>query len=438
MPLFPGLTSLVRAAANTTSTRISLFRRNTGGGVAAVVAILSPVFIGAMGLGSETSYWYLTQRKVQNAADVSVHAATLRKFRGDDAANVRSMAEYVAANSDLDMAESVMTINDPPASGALAGDTTAVEVIIVRTVPRMFSAIYDDTPVDITGRAVAAFDGGGPGCIIALSDTTQEAINIGGSADINLDGCDMVSNAAGISFDMDGGGGSVNARCIQTVGTAQTTNSLTTECARLREFSPPAPDPYGSVAEPVPNGACSSSNVGQNNQTTNVSPNSLHSSGMMSRRYCNGLTLRGTVNFDPGIYFIEGGAFQVNANSQINGTGVIFFLADGVEITFNGTADFDISAPTTGPYAGILIFGSRSATTMTHRINGDAGVTMDGAIYTPESHLEFIGNTATSAVSCTQIIGDTVGFSGNGSIAIECSNTAGNDAHTGLQVRLWE
>ena len=60
--------------------RFRSFRRDTFGGVAAIVAITSPVLIGAMGLGGEAGYWYLTQRKVQNAADVAAHAAALREM----------------------------------------------------------------------------------------------------------------------------------------------------------------------------------------------------------------------------------------------------------------------------------------------------------------------------------------------------------------------
>ena len=248
----------------------------------------------------------------------------------------------------------------------------------------------------------------------------------------------MVSNAQGVSFDMNGVGSSVNARCIQTVGVAVATSSLTTECARLRENSPPSPDPYANVPEPVPSGTCQGANVGQNNQTTTVTASEVHASGMNSMRFCSGLNVRGDVTFQPGIYFIEGGDFRFNSNAAIFGDGVIFYLADGVEISFNGTADMDISAPTTGDYAGILFFGSRSATTMSHTINGDAGVVIDGAIYAPASHIDLIGNAATSTVSCTQVIGDSIAFSGNGSIGIECSNTAGNDGHTGIQVVLIE
>lgn len=426
------------AAGRKARDKFHQFRRDTTGGVAAIVTIVSPVLVGGMGLGGEAGYWYLTQREVQNAADVAAHAAAIRKLQGDPQASYESMADYIVQQAQVSLASSTIAVNSPPQQGTLAGVGAAVEVTVTESLPRMFTAIYTTDPKIVSGRAVAFADGGGPGCIIALSPVVQGAISVGGSADINLDGCDMVSNAEGISFDMNGVGSSVNARCVQTVGVAVTTNSLTTECARLREHSPPAADPYANVPEPVASGTCQGANVGQNNQTTTVTAFEVDASGMNSMRFCNGLNVRGDVTFAPGIYFIEGGEFRFNSNAAIFGSGVIFYLADGVEITFNGTADMDISAPTTGPYAGILFFGSRSATTMSHTINGDAGVIVDGAIYAPASHIDLIGNAATSTVSCTQVIGDSIAFSGNGSIGIECSNTAGNDGHTGIQVVLVE
>ena len=414
------------------------FRRCTSGSVAALFAIVSPVLVGAMGLGAETGYWYIQKRNVQNAADVGAHGAAIRKISGDDAAGYSAMADYVVQRTGLNMARTNTNVVSPPASGPGAGLAGAVAVTVEQTVPRMFSAIYSSNAITVTGRAVAHADAGGPGCVIALAHYAQGAITVSGSADVDLVGCDLVSNAEGASIKVIGSGGSVSVRCAQASGFVSYTSILSVECERMRENAPPIADPYAGVPEPAITGACQSSNVGQNNQTTIVTPIESHASGMTSIRYCNGLSLRGDVTLNPGLYLIEGGDFQVNSNASIHGEGVIFFLADGVEMIFNGTADLDLSAPASGDYAGILIFGSRSATTMSHRINGDAGVIMDGAIYTPASHLDFIGNAATSAVSCTQIIGDTIEFSGNGAISITCQNTAGDDAHTGKQVVLLE
>ncbi len=313
----------------------------------------------------------------------------------------------------------------PPTSGAYAGEDNAVEAVVTQSVPRMFTAIYSSNPVLISARAVAVVQSGGSGCVLALSRTAEGAITVTGSSDSTLTLCDMISNAAGTSFIMSGNGSSVSANCIQTSGTAVTTGNLSVVCEHLREHAAPVADPFADVEEPALTGACQSGDVGRNNATTVVTPTEAHASGMMSRRYCSGLSLRGTVQFAPGLYLIEGGDFNINSNATIAGEGVVFYLAEGVNLRFNGTASVDLSAPTAGPYAGILIFGSRDATTASHTINGNFGSTIDGAIYAPASHLTLSGSAQTSMHGCTQFVTDTVTFSGSGTIDISCESTAG-------------
>lgn len=418
--------------------RFRSLRRDTVGAVAVVVAVMAPVLVGSMGLGGEVGYWYLKEASLQNAADVAAHASAIRLATGGDSTQLQSVADYVAGRSAIDLAAADLQLNNPPTSGILNGNGSAVEVIATESVPRLFSAIYDTTPVAINGRAVAVGDGGASGCVIALSSTIQNALTISGSAQVTLSGCDMVSNAVGQSFYMEGTSSLVSSRCIQTVGTAYDRPNLTTDCSFLRENADPLADPYASVPEPAMTGSCSPRVVGRNNTTTPVSTDEPHASGMESRRYCNGLELYGTVNFEPGLYIIEGGSFRIASNARINGDGVVFYLADGVAMDFAGSARITISAPASGTYAGILVFGSRAATTTTHILSGDSQTTLNGAIYTPSSRLEYAGSSSATTGGCTQFIGNTVQIRGSGTININCSNTAGNPADTGMYVRLME
>jgi Flp pilus assembly protein TadG len=400
------------------------FRRDSIGAVAVIVAITAPVLIGAMGLGSEAGYWYLTQRKVQSAADTAAHGAARRMAAGDDVANMTEMAQYLAGRAGVEMDAATVLVNQPPASGAFAGNGSAVEVRVTETVPRLFTAIWTMEPVPITARAVALVQSGGTGCVLALSDT-EGAITVSGSSESTLSLCDMVSNATGTAFVMSGNGSSVSANCIQTVGTAEVTGNLQVACASLREHAAAVADPFADVEEPALTGACQSAIVGQNNTTTVVSAIESHASGMRSRRYCNGLDLSGNVVFEPGLYLIEGGDFRINSNAQISGDGVVFYLAQGISLQFSGTATLDLSAPTSGPYEGLLIFGSRNSTGVSHTINGNVGSTLDGAIYAPTSHLTVSGSAQTSANGCTQFVTGTVTFTGSGSINISCEDPAG-------------
>lgn len=435
---FSSLVSPARRACGLLTGKLAEFRSNEGGNIATMTAILSPVLVGGMGLGAEAGYWYYSKNELQNAVDAAAHATALRSNNGDAQAALEDIATFVVGQAGVNLTQSNVAVNQPPTQGGFINDGGAVEIDVTRSVPRMFSAMWDNTPVQINARAVATAQSGGRGCVIALSDTEQGALSITGSADINLDQCDFVSNAAGVSFEMTGNGSTAVANCVQATGTATTTAGLTTTCATLRENSAPIADPFASVPEPVATGACQSSSVGKNNQSTTVTPAEAHTSGMSAIRYCNGMNIRGNVTLNPGLYLIEGGEFKINSNATITGTGVTFFLADGVEIRFNGTASLDVTAPSSGVYNGILIFGSRAGTNMDHRINGNISTVLNGAIYTPESHIDYLGNAQTSFDSCSQIIADTIDFSGNGTISMHCLFPTGPTADVSGQVAIVE
>jgi len=81
-----------------------------------------------------------------------------------------------------------------------------------------------------------------------------------------------------------------------------------------------------------------------------------------------------------------------------------------------------LTPPKSGPTKGIVMFGDRGIPLGTSfKFNGGASQSLGGAIYLPTAAITFAGGAATST-SCTQIIGDTVTFTGNSSIAINCSN----------------
>ena len=98
----------------------------------------------------------MTQRKIQNAADVAAHATAVRLNSGETLAELQTLAEFVVGNSDVDIDMTAVALNNPPLSGGYIEDNDAVEVVLTRTVPRMFSSIYGEGDIVITARAVAA------------------------------------------------------------------------------------------------------------------------------------------------------------------------------------------------------------------------------------------------------------------------------------------
>ena len=72
-----------------------------------------------------------------------------------------------------------------------------------------------------------------------------------------------------------------------------------------------------------------------------------------------------------GIYIIEGGGFTVSGNASVTGSGVMIVNAGSKypttggtygSITLSGNGSYNLSPPTSGTYAGIVIFQTRDNT----------------------------------------------------------------------------
>jgi len=91
------------------------------------------------------------------------------------------------------------------------------------------------------------------------------------------------------------------------------------------------------------------------------------------------------------------------------------------DASISSNAIINLTAPTSGPTAGIVFFGDRSMPVGTSfKLNGGGAQTFGGALYLPKGALDFSGGSNTGTV-CTQIIANTISFSGNSDVAVNCS-----------------
>ncbi len=404
--------------------------QDEAGSIAIVAAIILPLVVGGLGLGAETGYWYMMQRKLQHAADVSAHAAGVRKRAGAIKSQIDVAALNIAMSTGFSPSVGAIVVNSPPLAGIKSGSADSVEVLLTHVQSRLLSAIFSNTSVTIKARAVASIIAGSKACVLALAPTASGAVTVSGSTAVTLNGCDIASNSnAADSFLMSGTGAKLSTGCVDAVGQAVITSGLTlTQCAAVKEYAPVVRDPYASVPEPAVVGACNNAKVGQPNSTTTLTPANNHPSGVKSMRFCNGLDLKGIVNFSPGLYLIEGGDLRINggdANAtslvQLAGAGVTFYFASNAAMNINSKATLNLAAPTSGPFSGILFFGSRASGGYIQHVNGSATSTMQGAVYMPASAVSLNGNS-TAVGGCTQVIGLTVTFTGNSTLGATCDS----------------
>lgn len=395
-----------------------------------VTALAMPVVAGGLGLGSEVGYWYFNQRKVQNAADVAAYAAGAELRAGSSAAAIAAAATAAAEETGYVPARGVITTNAPPVTGPNAGDANAVEVTVSENLPRMFTGLFADGDVPVSGRAVVNITGGQQTCVLALDPSASGAVTFIGSTSTILIGCNVHSNSLAGASAIVTGSAYVEAPCMSASGTVQVDAGLSlTECVSPYEFADQEPDPYADLPVPDTTQPCKAQNVfgGGAGTTHNITEG----------RYCGGMDMRRIVNMGPGTYVVDGGDLQINSSANVQGSSITFYLVNGATASFNGGAHIDIDAPTTGDYAGVLIYVDRNEPYNTHSINGDSSSSINGAIYAAASHIQMNGGTDVSA-GCTQVVGRTITFSGNSAVGINCSGSGVRDINTSRLVRLVE
>src|SRR5262249_7279934 len=147
--------------------------------------------------------------------------------------------------------------------------------------------------------------------------------------------------------------------------------------------------------------------------------------------YCGGMKLNAGANvtLNPGIYYLDKGDLTVNGGATLTGTGVTLVFTSSnrknyANATINGGATINLTAPSSGPTAGIVFFGDRLMTMNTaFKLDGGSSTTFTGAIYLPAAAVSFAGGAAGNNGS-TQIVPNTISCDGNSNLAVKCDGTS--------------
>jgi Flp pilus assembly protein TadG len=394
---------------------LARFARDQSGSYLIIGALMTPVLVGFVGLATDYGIWTYTHQSAQSAADsAAVSAAT-----DGQAANATVQAGAVAAL--YGFADGVngatVTVNQPPKSGSRATVANAIEVIITQQKAPLFSAAFISRPLTISARSVAV-PNVGTGCVIALDSTASGAIKVQGSSQVNLQNCNLYDNSSSASALTVGGSATVTALSVGVVGGTSGASSITAADG-IKTGLAPTPDPYAAVSFP-PFFGCDQNNLSVNSSIT-LSP------GV----FCGGLsvTAGAVVTLNPGIYYMDRGSLSVEGNATINGAGVTIVFTSGnnnnwATASISSNANINLTAPTTGPTAGIVIFGDRNMPVgIPFKMTGGSTQNLGGAIYLPKAALNYAGGSGASN-GCTQIVADTLNWSGNSSLSLNCSGYA--------------
>ena len=397
------------------------FFRDTRGVVIIMFALMLPILVGFVALGVEVSFWFVQHRDLQSAADAAAIGASYSVKSNGSSSEIDAAALQEAERNGLVTADGdSITVNKPPTSGAFTSNEFAVEVVLSRPVALLFSGVFLDNAISVDTRAVATLTSETEACVLALDTSSSGTLTNQGNAAITMTGCAVAVNSSSSSAMGITGTSTLTTDCAYVVGdfSVGSNAALTTECPSAQSGSLAVDDPYEDVAEPAI-ASCLQTNF------------SISSGTLPQGTYCRGVNFSGTVALETGgIYVIDRGSFKVNAGATLTGTNVTIFLTSSTgsqyaTVTINGGANVTLSANNSGTYAGLLFYGDDDAPTSpptNHTFNGGATMDLTGTLYFPTGNINYTGGAALGG-SCTQMIAQTITFSGDADMNISCSNS---------------
>jgi Flp pilus assembly protein TadG len=403
------------ARAGVLAAPLRRWREDARGNILTTFALTAPMLLGAAGLGVDMGRWELAHKGLQRAADSAAISAAVA-YQANTTTDLTQQAAAVAASYNLTTEGGAsITVNRPPLTGAYRTNSNAVEVIVAQPQGRLFSRLFGQGSVSEHGRAVAV--GSSKACVLALDPTASGGVSVQGAVGVQAPNCALYADSNSSNAVNDGGGATIEALQVGAVGDVSGQSNITATNGIVQNGGVIA-DPYADVAMPSYSG-CDSNNY-STKRTVTIYP------GV----YCNGFTLNAGANVTmaPGVYFMDRGSFTINGQATLTGTGVTIVFTSSTGSNYAtakvaGGANVNLTAPTSGPLAGIVLFGDRSMPVGTSfSLAGGSTQSFGGATYLPEAAVSYAGG-ASGYNGCSQVIGDTVSFAGNSNLSINCAGS---------------
>lgn len=357
-----------------------------------LVALSFVALLGISTLAVDLGYWRFQQRLQQNAADsASIAGAVSLAYSTDVTTAARTDASTNGFTDDNGVTVSV-SVDNPPAAGAYAGNNNAVEAIVKKKQPVFFAGIFGLGFQWVSARAVAVLSSTNAGCIYVLKGglSGNLVLHGGGRGGITTTPlCGLVVNG---NLDVTGQA-NVDVSYAAYAGTGpkggsyphgQPTHTIagTDPCMRLAGCA------YLATLETTHPGlfsaACQDSPAGGGTLPANPLP---------PGHYCYG-PYSSTVTLQSGLFIMDKGMFA----GQTAGNGVTIYnnCTGSCSTTLNGgNVNDSIVAPLTGPTAGMVYYQPPNLQNSV-TVNGAAGtVQAIGGIYAPGASFTFNGQLPT-------------------------------------------
>jgi Flp pilus assembly protein TadG len=402
-------------------TWLNRLRKSESGNIIAIGAAAMPMLIGSAALAVDTIQLSLWKRQLQRAADSGAIAGAYSLSQGRNDAQIETSVE-----NDLTDNTHPPLVGEPTIErGPRGGYTQAVYVALTaeRTLP--FMHMFTGSPARLQADAAAAIVSQGRYCMVSLYNGTAPGITLGGNASVTL-GCGMITNSRAASAVTTGGAKSfIVATPVGAVGGLDgDVNNFSGE-TELVPYTAPQSDPFAGVPNP--------------DTSPCVNPQPLDVSGAMSIDVSGAGKCYSSLNVSPsgsltltgtGPLIIYGGNAEIKGDVKM-GTGsegqTLVMTgpenADGSvsagNLSMHSQANFSMTAPTSGDYAGLVFYRDRRAPASTMVIRGGASSRLAGGFYAATSNFDFAGNSGFDA-ECLMMVGQIIAFTGTSDLVNDC------------------
>jgi Flp pilus assembly protein TadG len=239
------------------------------GSILVWMSLMSVLVLAFLAFAFDGGYFYQQKRRMQTAADGAALAGALEKKRNPDATptEVEDTGRQDSAKNGFTHGSSniTVTINQPPTTGAYAGNNGYVEALITQQHQTFFASLFNLlTPAasgnfnqtNIRARAVA-----GPGssnCIYVLHPSAPAAFEISSGSVLNA-GCGVQVNSTSSTALSITSASHLNSTDINITGNYQATSGSTAS-PTPDTGEPAVPDPLAWLQPPTYSG-CNYTNV---------------------------------------------------------------------------------------------------------------------------------------------------------------------------------
>ena len=307
-------------------------------------------------------------------------------------------------------------VNDASSSQIPSVDVTTVQLQVTEATGYQYD-LTASPRANSTPGALVPGGGSAPTLLLLGSGTGVASCGGSGSSPFNVNGLAAVDSAAAGSITLNGSDAITAAQVYAgSSSPVQPAAAYTTTTSSAYSWGPPVPDPYADLPDP-PTAGVTTYNTAPTSSETTLNP------GI----YTVAVTITWNVTLNPGIYVFEQGlTVQGPPGATVTGNGVLLFigipnasptLAQTAAYTVAGNGVVNASAMTGGPYAGMVVFQSRSDYN-TLQVSGNGTLTTSryaGVIYAPHATVSTFGNGGTNAGG---IVAQMLSCGGNGGVTL--------------------